>query len=74
MDLTAKWKLRVGVRQDFYDEVLNPLITVPGRFTNTGVPLIAGVYGQLVDHLHLLDRRHFGIQDWRRAELPRQDL
>jgi iron complex outermembrane receptor protein len=43
MDLTAKWKLRVGVRQDFYDEVLNPLITVPGRFTNTGVPLIAGV-------------------------------
>jgi iron complex outermembrane receptor protein len=43
MDLTDKWKLRVGVRQDFYDEVLDPLITVPGRFTNAGVPLIAGV-------------------------------
>jgi iron complex outermembrane receptor protein len=43
MDLTDKWKLRVGVRQDWYDESLNPLITVPGRFTNTGVPLIAGV-------------------------------
>ena len=43
MDLTDKWKLRVGVRQDFYDEVLDPLITVPGRFTNTGVPLIAGI-------------------------------
>ena len=43
MDLTDKWKLRVGVRQDFYDEVLDPLTTVPGRFTNTGVPLIAGV-------------------------------
>ncbi|WP_197684976.1 TonB-dependent receptor [Bradyrhizobium canariense] len=43
MDLTDKWKLRVGLRQDFYHEVLDPLITVPGRFTNTGVPLIAGV-------------------------------
>lgn len=43
MDLTDKWKLRAGVRQDFYNEVLDPLITVPGRFTNAGVPLIAGV-------------------------------
>lgn len=43
MDLTSKWKLRLGVRQDFFDEVLDPLITVPGRFTNAGVPLIAGV-------------------------------
>jgi iron complex outermembrane receptor protein len=43
MDLTDKWKLRVGVRQDWYDETLNPLITVPGRFTSAGAPLIAGV-------------------------------
>ena len=43
MDLTDKWKLRVGVRQDWYDETLNPLITVPGRFTSAGVPLIAGI-------------------------------
>jgi iron complex outermembrane recepter protein len=43
MDLTDKWKLRLGVRQDFFDESLDPLITVPGRFTNAGVPLIAGV-------------------------------
>jgi iron complex outermembrane recepter protein len=43
MDLTDKWKLRLGVRQDFFDESLDPLITVPGRTTNTGVPLIAGV-------------------------------
>jgi iron complex outermembrane recepter protein len=43
IDLTDKWKLRVGVRQDIYDETLNPLITVPGRFTNTGAPLIGGV-------------------------------
>jgi iron complex outermembrane recepter protein len=43
MDLTDKWKLRVGVRQDWYDETLDPLITVPGRFTNAGLPLIGGV-------------------------------
>jgi iron complex outermembrane receptor protein len=43
MDLTEKWKLRVGARQDIYDETLNPLITVPGRFTNSGAPLIGGV-------------------------------
>jgi hypothetical protein len=38
-------KLRVGVRQDRYDETLNPLITVPGRFSNTGAPLVGGVPG-----------------------------
>jgi iron complex outermembrane receptor protein len=43
MDLTDKWKLRVGVRQDWYDEALDPLITVPGRFTSAGAPLVAGV-------------------------------
>ena len=32
IDLTDKWKLRVGVRQDWYDTELDPLITVPGRF------------------------------------------
>ncbi len=43
IDLTDRWKLRVGVRQDWYNTELDPLITVPGRFTSTGVPLIAGV-------------------------------
>jgi iron complex outermembrane recepter protein len=43
MDLTDKWKLRVGVRQDWYDTELNPLITVPGAFTLTNVPIVAGV-------------------------------
>ena len=51
MDLTDKWKLRVGVRQDWFDNELDPLITVPnannpslpGLFTNTGVPVLAGV-------------------------------
>jgi iron complex outermembrane receptor protein len=50
MDLTEKWKLRVGVRQDWYNNQLDPLVTVPNAttglpsaFTNTGVPIIVGV-------------------------------
>jgi iron complex outermembrane receptor protein len=43
IDLTDKWKLRVGVRQDWYNQELDPLITVPGAFTSTGVPIIGGV-------------------------------
>jgi iron complex outermembrane recepter protein len=43
IDLTDKWKLRVGVRQDWYDTELDPLISVPGAFTNTGAPILAGV-------------------------------
>ncbi len=50
MDLTDKWKLRVGVRQDWYNNELDPLVTVPNAttglpsaFTNTGVPILAGV-------------------------------
>jgi iron complex outermembrane recepter protein len=35
--------VRAGVRQDWFDTSLTPQITVPGRFTSTGVPLIAGV-------------------------------
>jgi iron complex outermembrane receptor protein len=51
MDLTDKWKLRLGVRQDWYNQELDPLITVPtsatnptpSAFTNSGVPIIAGI-------------------------------
>jgi iron complex outermembrane receptor protein len=51
VDLTERWKLRVGVRQDWFDTELDPLITVPtsptnpapSRFTSTGVPIIAGI-------------------------------
>jgi iron complex outermembrane recepter protein len=43
IDLTDKWKLRVGVRQDWYDTTLDPLISVPGAFTLTNVPIVAGV-------------------------------
>jgi iron complex outermembrane receptor protein len=50
IDLTEKWKLRVGVRQDWFNNELDPLVTVPNAttgspsaFTNSGVPIIAGV-------------------------------
>jgi iron complex outermembrane receptor protein len=43
IDLTDKWKLRVGARQDWYNNELDPLTTVPGQFTLTGVPVLAGV-------------------------------
>jgi iron complex outermembrane receptor protein len=50
IDLTDKWKLRLGVRQDWYNQELDPLITVPtsatnpapSAFTSTGVPIIVG--------------------------------
>jgi iron complex outermembrane recepter protein len=51
IDVTDKFKIRVGVRQDWWDTALTPLITVPlagspgtpGRFTSQGTPLLAGV-------------------------------
>ena len=51
IDLTDKWKLRLGLRQDWFNTELDPLITVPtsaanpapSRFTSTGVPIIAGI-------------------------------
>lgn len=43
MDVGERLKVRAGVRQDWWDTKLDPLITVPGAFTSTGVPIIAGV-------------------------------
>lgn len=51
MDLTDKWKLRLGVRQNWFNTELDPLVTVPtstsnpapSRFTSAGVPIIAGI-------------------------------
>jgi iron complex outermembrane recepter protein len=37
IDLTDRWKLRVGVRQDIWDASLEPTIFVPGRL-NTATP------------------------------------
>jgi iron complex outermembrane receptor protein len=43
IDVTDRWKIRAGVRQDWWDTTLDPLITVPGRFISSGVPIIGGV-------------------------------
>ncbi|HEX3860236.1 MAG TPA: TonB-dependent receptor [Stellaceae bacterium] len=43
IDVTDRLKLRMGVRQDWSDTSLTPLITVPGRFGTNGLPLIGGV-------------------------------
>lgn len=41
IDVTERWKIRAGLRQEWWDTSLLPLITVPGRFTSSGVPIIA---------------------------------
>jgi iron complex outermembrane receptor protein len=43
IDVTDKLKVRAGVRQDWWDTSLTPLISVPGRFGTDAKPLLAGV-------------------------------
>lgn len=44
IDVTDRLKVRAGVRQDWWNTALTPLINVPGgTFNNEGVPLVAGV-------------------------------
>jgi iron complex outermembrane recepter protein len=43
IDVTDKFKVRAGVRKDWWDTSLTPLISVPGRFGTGGQPLLAGV-------------------------------
>ncbi|HEY0197579.1 MAG TPA: TonB-dependent siderophore receptor [Rhodanobacter sp.] len=43
IDVTDKWKVRAGARQDWWDTSLTPLISVPGRFGTDAKPLLAGV-------------------------------
>ena len=42
MDLTDKWKLRLGLRQDWWSTSLEPLSFVPGRTRDDGQPLEPG--------------------------------
>jgi len=42
IDVTDKLKIRAGIRKDWWDTSLTPLITVPGRVTSEGTPLIGG--------------------------------
>lgn len=43
IDVTEKLKVRVGVRQDWFNTSLTPLISVPGAFDLAGQPLLANV-------------------------------
>ena len=43
VDLTNRLKLRAGLRGDWFNTFLTPLITVPGRFGTDGQPLLAGI-------------------------------
>ena len=50
VDVTDRLKVRAGVRQDWWNTALTPLIDVPGgTFNNEGVPLSAGVTQQRFD-------------------------
>jgi iron complex outermembrane receptor protein len=50
VDVTDRLKVRAGVRQDWWNTALTPLITVPGNtFNNEGIPLQAGVTQQRYD-------------------------
>ena len=42
MDLTDRWKLRIGLRQDWWSTSLTPLSFVPGRTRDGGQPLEPG--------------------------------
>lgn len=43
VDVTDRFKVRAGVREDWFGTSLTPLITVPGRFDSEGQPLLGGV-------------------------------
>lgn len=43
VDVTDRLKVRAGVRGDWFNTSLTPLISVPGRFGTDGQPLLAGV-------------------------------
>jgi iron complex outermembrane receptor protein len=43
VDVTDKLKVRAGIRQDWWDTSLTPLISVPGSFDSNGQPLLANV-------------------------------
>jgi len=42
MDLTSRWKLRIGLRQDWWSTSLSPNAFVPGRVRDDGRPLEPG--------------------------------
>ncbi len=43
LDVTDRFKVRAGVREDWFNTSLTPLITVPGRYDSDGQPLLGGM-------------------------------
>ncbi|MGB8632894.1 MAG: TonB-dependent receptor [Xanthobacteraceae bacterium] len=49
VDLSDQWKLRVGIRKEYWDETLAPQAFVPGRETFDGTPLEPGITQTEID-------------------------
>ncbi len=49
VDLTEQWKVRLGVRKDYWDEMLTPEAFVPGRIGPNGLPLEPGMTDTEID-------------------------
>ena len=49
IDMTDQWKVRLGVRKDYWDEVLTPQAFVAGRIGPNGLPLEPGVTDTEID-------------------------
>ena len=49
IDMTEQWKVRLGVRKDYWDEMLTPQAFVPGRIGPNGMPLEPGMTDTEID-------------------------
>ena len=49
IDIDGQWKVRLGVRKDYWDEVLTPQAFVPGRIGPNGLPLEPGMTDTEID-------------------------
>jgi iron complex outermembrane recepter protein len=49
IDVTEQWKMRLGVRQDYWLETLAPQVFVPGRVDLNGNPLEPGTLQREID-------------------------
>jgi iron complex outermembrane recepter protein len=49
VDVTEQWKVRVGIRKEYWDETLAPQAFVPDRFTFSGTPLEPGMTQTEID-------------------------
>ena len=49
IDMTEQWKVRLGVRKDYWDEMLTPQAFVPGRIGPNGLPLEPGMTDTQID-------------------------